>query len=293
MKGSVLTVGKFESLHKGHQHLFAEATRLARQHKLSSVVATFEPNPRRVLSDGDYAALFTREERASIVHARHDIDLFSVYDFDAEFIKQTPIEFCQRLFADFAVRHLVLGEGFQFGKDRSGSIDTIKQLAQARDIPVHVLDHIKLGTEKISTSRIREHLSVGKLSEAKALLGFDFFVDGRVSPGKQVGKKLGFPTLNLLPPSDKLLPPDGVYATQVQIGGGTYKGVTNVGIRPSFCDGEHRTVETYLPDDFCDKARYGEALRVIFSRFLRPERRFESPAELKAQIARDVDAARV
>jgi riboflavin kinase/FMN adenylyltransferase len=291
MSGKVLTIGKFESFHKGHQFLLKHTARLAQERGLTSVVVTFEPHPRQVLDTEPYTPLFTLKEREAMLKD-FNIDYFSPYAFNADFINQTPADFCTQLSNDFDIRELVLGECFQFGKNRGGSIDTIKQWSKDHGIHLHVLNHIKQESAKISTSAIRERIAAGKLSEAEALLGFSFFADGTVSHGKQVGKKLGFPTVNILPSSEKFLPTDGVYATRVHVGDQAYQGVTNVGIRPSFDDGTHRTIETFLLD-YHDDALYGKAIRIYFLHFIRPEIPFKDPDALRAQIAGDVELARV
>jgi riboflavin kinase/FMN adenylyltransferase len=283
----VLTIGKFEGLHRGHQHLIGETVRLAQKQGLRSVVVTFEPHPRQVLGDG-YAPLFTQSERADILK-RLQVDTFSAYHFDRAFVNQTPTDFCARLFNEFDIEALVLGEGFRFGKGRAGSVQTITQAAAARGIHTQIAQHIQHAAGKISTSQIRAQLSNGLPQEAYALLGFSFFINGVVCQGKQLGKQLDYPTLNLVPAPDKFLPKEGVYKTQVRVGESVYKGVTNVGTRPSFDDGTHPTVETFLLD--YNQSLYGEAICIEFLQFIRPELKFDSPHALKRQIANDVAAA--
>jgi riboflavin kinase/FMN adenylyltransferase len=282
---TALTIGKFESLHKGHQRLLAITLAHAREHNLEPVAAAFEPHPHRVLYDPGYRPLFTLAEREHIVKGLGMKGL-AVYQFDKDFAKMPPEEFCRRLIEDYHVRVLVLGEGYRFGMGRIGTTETLARYAETKNIPVHVLRHVTENGMKISTSDIRAHVQNGAVREAAQLLGFPFFIRGTVAHGKKIGHGLGFPTVNIQPSADKLLPLDGVYATQARIGHKVLEGITNIGLRPSVSKEGIRTVETFILDFNGDI--YGRELQIDFLRFLRPEIKFDTLDALKAQIAKDV-----
>jgi riboflavin kinase/FMN adenylyltransferase len=232
--------------------------------------------------------LFTQAERAFILK-NLNVDYIEKYNFNAGFMAQTPEAFFIRLINDFNVKAIMIGEGYRFGKNRTGTAETIKSLAKKNNINAIILPCVNTDSNKnkISTSDIRGFLSAGSLTEAEDLLGFPFFICGKVAHGKKIGKKLGFPTVNIIPAADKFLPKDGVYTTQVHRNGEIIKGVTNIGLRPSFDDGIIRTVETFLLD--FNGEMYGEDIRIDLKHYLRPEKKFENLEDLKTQIEKDVE----
>ena len=289
---TAVTIGKFESIHKGHQYLIAETVKHAVKNNLSSVVVTFDPHPRRVLNDPGYCPLFTYKEREYIL-LKQNIDKINVFSFSKEFALQTAEQFCCALFDTLQAKCIVLGENYRFGYNRMGTAEMLKEFAARRGAEVLLIQHIYKEDKKISTSDIRDYLVKGCLPEVKSLLGFSFFVMGNVVHGKQLGAAIGFPTANIIPPEDKLLPPDGVYATYVHIEQGLkrYKGVTNIGLRPSVNDGLHRTIETFILD--FNENLYDKTLNIEFISFLRPEQKFKCIGALQTQIAKDAEMARL
>jgi len=272
----VLAVGKFESIHLGHRALIDEVVRLAKDNGLASALMVFKPHPYRVLSDIGYKPLFTGPERARMVEGL-GVEYMIEHRFDDEVAAFMPCFFCQKLRSELQARIIVVGEGYRFGRGREGTVDTLRQFA----------DVVEVGVDKISTSAIRQLLLENKLDEARGLLGFPFFIMGEVTPGRRLGRTIGFPTINLYPCEEKYLPVDGVYATQVIIDNKKYRGVTNIGVRPTVAgEGAPRSVETYLLD-FEGGELYGVDIRVEFLSFIRPERRFDSLEALQIQIAED------
>ena len=281
---TALTLGKFESLHRGHQQLIASVVKLAAENNLDAAAVAFDPHPRRVLYDPSYRPLLSTEERAYVLQ-KLGIGKFVSYPFDALFAKQAPEAFCARLFDELQAKILVVGEGYRFGHNRAGTVSLIQELAKPHGIQIQVCKHALDGQKKISTADIRAHIAAGSLTEANALLGFPFFIMGTVAHGKKIGHVLGFPTVNIQTAADKFLPTDGVYATTTHVGNTPLKSVTNIGVRPSVGIGNSRTVETFLLD--FDGDLYGKTLRTEFFHFMRPERRFENMDALRAQISID------
>ncbi|MCL2572282.1 MAG: riboflavin biosynthesis protein RibF [Defluviitaleaceae bacterium] len=272
----VLAVGKFESIHLGHRALIGEVVRLAKDNGLASALIVFEPHPYRVLSDSGYKPLFTGPERARLVEGL-GVDYMVEHHFDADFAALSGCFFGQKLINELQARIVVVGKGYRFGRGREGTVDTLRLFA----------DVVEVGVNETSTSAIRGLLSENKLTEAEGLLGFPFFIIGDVTPGQRLGRTIGFPTINLYPCEEKYLPVDGVYATRVVIDNKKYRGVTNIGVRPTVADkGAPRSVETYLLD-FEGGELYGKDIRVEFLSFIRLERRFDSLEALQVQIAKD------
>jgi len=316
----VLAIGKFESIHRGHQALILEAVRLGQQLGLISAMIAFEPHPYRVLSNPDYKPMFTNDERAYIVQSLNleglssanadcgnifgntsatvrriekGINYLLEYPFDAAFAALSPESFCEKLFDELHGKVIVVGKGYRFGQGRKGTIDTLKQIAISRNADVRVIEPQVMdgcsAANKISTSHIRALLLTNALQEAQDFLGFPFFIMGTVTQGRRIGHTIGFPTVNIYPTENKLLPVDGVYATQTYICGQAYKSITNIGFRPTMQQPNalvRRSVESYLIDFNGDA--YGKELRTEFLRFIRPERRFANIDELRTQIIEDI-----
>lgn len=296
-KPCVLAVGKFECIHLGHKALISEMERLAHGNmsnsSLASALVMFEPHPYRVLSDPEYKPLFTGCEREYVAR-KLGIDYLLKYPFDQDFAVLSPEDFCRMLFENLQARVVVVGEGYRFGYKRAGTVETLRQIAGVYNAQVHVVTHHRApqevaasaynGSSKTSTSSIRALLSANRLPEAEDLLGYPFFIMGEVVPGRQIGRSIGFPTINLHPQEDKFLPSDGVYATRAIITNTegergkmkqSYYGITNVGLRPTVeINNAPRIVETHLLD-YENGELYGRQVRVEFLRFIRPERKFE------------------
>ncbi|MCL2604740.1 MAG: riboflavin biosynthesis protein RibF [Defluviitaleaceae bacterium] len=289
----VLAVGKFESIHRGHQALIDQVTRTAKDSGIASAVVAFTPHPYRVLGDGGYKPLFTHNERAFLLE-RSGVDYLLEYPFDEALISTDPTAFGSILFERLHAHTIIVGEGYRFGHKREGTVQTLIRLAEhyGRNVGLFKAYTDAMEDLPVSTSSIRALLD-GKnndnkpqLEGAAALLGFPFFTMGTVTPGRRLGRELGFPTLNLYPPTDKYLPRFGVYATRTIMESRVFDGITNIGLRPTVNNDETvPTVETHL-FDFNEDA-YGREIRVEFLRFVREERRFDSLDELKNQICTD------
>jgi riboflavin kinase/FMN adenylyltransferase len=321
----VLTVGKFEGIHLGHQKLISEVVTKAKQLSVPSAVITFAPHPNVLFGRPDYKSLFTIEEREYIL-AGLGIDYLLVFPFDSAFAARTPEQFAELLFADLHARVIFVGEGFRYGSGQQGTEQTLRAEASRRGTQVITVPTLDAGengdkaapplcyrnscqetvqtaadwhqrrklesssflAHKISTSNIRVLLANRELTQAANVMGFPFFIMGTVAHGKRIGSRIGYPTVNILPPVDKLLPPDGVYATATFIGGARYASVTNVGLRPTVNeDTDKRTVESHLIGFGGDL--YGAAIRTEFNNFIRPELKFNGIDELRERIAKDVE----
>jgi len=288
-----LAIGVFDGLHLGHQAVIRHALNEAAASGGTAVVVTFAPHPQRVINP-DRAPLM-------LASSRHRIDLLTefgvrhllVIGFTREFAATDPREFITQLYeAGKPLQSICVGHEWAFGKGRSGNLAMLKQLGSELGFVVHGIPAVTSDGHTISSTLVRKLVAAGDLEAAQALLGRPFALFGRIEPGAQMGRTLGFPTANIATQNEQL-PPLGVYAVQARIvsnGDNLHQGVLNIGKRPSVQDNSPVVVELHLLD--FDRDIYGEDVEVCLQSFLRPERTFESLDELKAQIARDVEKAR-
>jgi len=278
---SVLTIGKFEGIHLGHRALLREVSNRAKTESLKPVVLVFKPHPFKFLHDKDYKPIFSEQEREKLL--REFVNEIVTLDFDTELMSMKASDFCKKLFTELNAGEIVVGESYRFGNNREGTVETLREAAAEYKAKIHVVKNV----DNISTSSIRDLLSENKFPEAEKLLGFPFFIEGEVTKGRQIGRVLGFPTLNLYPPEDKFLPPYGVYKTRtITINGETLPGLTNIGIRPTVDESANLSVETHIPG--LTGEMYGRQIKVEFLQFIRAEKRFENPEALILQIKEDL-----
>ena len=285
-----VALGVFDGVHVGHRALLEHLVRGARAEGARAIAATFDPLPEVGLGQQDAVAcaLTTIAERERLLHAAGADDV-AVFTFDDAFLRQTADAFVERLCSAGRIRRVLVGHGFRFGFGREGDAAKLEAEGRARTFEVGVLDPVVIDGEVVSSTRIRDALRAGDLAAAGRLLGREYSAEGTVAPGEQRGRGLGYPTINVGTPAEKILPSDGIYACWVEVGGSRHAAATSLGVRPTFGPGP-RTLECHLLDFSGDL--YGAQVRVTFVRRLRDEQRFPTPAALSAQIARDVEETR-
>ncbi|MCL2457063.1 MAG: riboflavin biosynthesis protein RibF [Defluviitaleaceae bacterium] len=280
----ILTIGKFEAIHLGHRALLQEVSSRAKILSTESAAIIFKPHPFKFLHDTNYKPIFSEHEREKLIRETGTKKIITL-DFDSQLASMKAEDFCEKLFREFNVREIFVGESYRFGKNREGTIETLCDVAITHNAKLHVMKNIT----GISTSLIRNLLAEKKFSEAEKLLGFSFFIEGEVEKGRQLGRVLGFPTLNIYPPDDKFLPAFGVYKTRAIIDGNSSIGVTNIGVRPTVDDGEKISVETHIPTLIAKPDElYGKKIKIEFLNFIRNEEKFANVEDLKFQIKNDV-----
>jgi riboflavin kinase / FMN adenylyltransferase len=295
-RGAVLAMGNFDGLHKGHAALIAEAAKLAGGRGAPTAVLTFEPHPRNVFIPGCEPFRLTPFRVKEREIARLGVDLLFIQHFDAEFAKRSAESFIAEVMVGaIGMVHIVVGHDCTFGNRRRGTPEMLREMGGSLGFGVTVIEPVRGAEAVYSSTRIRELLKDGKPREAAAQLGRSWEIDGRVALGDQRGRTIGFPTANL-GLGDYLRPAFGVYAVRVlgdgeddPLEGATIDGVANIGLRPTV-GGLVPRLEAHLFD--IDRDLYGRHLRVALVDFIRPERKFASFDELKAQIAADADKAR-
>ncbi|MEJ2429902.1 MAG: bifunctional riboflavin kinase/FAD synthetase [Deltaproteobacteria bacterium] len=289
-RNPVITIGNFDGVHIGHLSLFQRVKDLAETLGGESVVITFYPHPIKVLSPSNGPPLITSHEQKVHLIEVAGIDVFLVIQFTPEFATMSASDFVQEIIhAKIGARAVVVGPDYRFGHKREGDIPALTRMGRELNFEVHVVPDITLNGVEVSSSTIREFVTVGDLKRAREMLGRDYQVAGRVVRGRdRGGRLLGFPTANLQL-IEELTPKPGVYATEVVIEGQLYDGATNIGYSPTFKNGAF-SVETYILD-FSEDV-YGKVIQVRFIKRLRDEKTFSSPEELSLQIQKDVDLAR-
>ncbi len=285
-----LAVGVFDGIHLGHQEVIRAAQEHATQHHGTAVVVTFDPHPMQVLRPGSAPKLLCGPRHQRLILAQTGISCLLACPFTAETAKTPARDFLQQLVrASRPLGCISVGYTWSFGHGREGNIHLLMEMGQEHDFAVYGVPPLKIDHEVVSSTLIREAVSNGDFVKAATLLGRDYTVFGTVIEGQKLGRQLGFPTANVDVENEQL-PPLGVYAVEARVGAQWFPGVANLGRRPTVAADADPSLEVHLLDWSGDI--YGQDMEVRFTRHLRSEMKFSSLDELKAQIARDIIAAR-
>ncbi len=280
-----LTIGAFDGLHIGHQHLIRQLVQHAHDAGLLAAALTFDPHPRKVLMPERRLALLSSAQERDAIFGALGLDLLILLPFTRELAATGAREFVRHLAGCLNMAELWVGEDFALGRDRGGDRLALAELAGELGYQLQVVPPLTLDGEPVSSTRIRALVEEGRMREATALLGREYCVNSVVVPGAQRGRTLGFRTANLRIAPERARPPNGVYAVRVQLDGEQLPGVANLGIRPSFDAGEV-LLEVHLLG--VERDLYGLDLRVRFVERLRGEMAFDDVEALKAQVQRDI-----
>jgi riboflavin kinase/FMN adenylyltransferase len=281
----VLALGNFDGLHRGHFKIIERVRRGAAEHGGTPMAMTFDPHPSRVVRpDKAPSLLMTKAQRLEALE-RAGIAATAVVRFTPEMSQWDPETFVRTVLVEWLrVSEVWVGANFLFGHDRSGNFSTLRTLGQRYGFRADKIDAVRYKEFVVSSTRVRRLVSEGRMDEAGALLGHQFYIDGTVVEGKKRGRELGFPTANLKT-ENELLPPNGVYATMTTIDGIVHPSITNIGLRPTFGDTVKTTIEAYILGFNGDL--YGRQVRLGFVQRLRDERKFDDVDALRAQIEAD------
>ena len=287
----MLALGNFDGVHRGHRKILDKVRRVAGERGATATVMTFDPHPPRVVRpDKAPPLLMTTAQRLEAI-AGSGVQGAAIVRFTHEMSQWDPETFVRTVLVDWMrVGEVWVGANFLFGHDRAGNFSMLRALGARYGFKAEKIDPVRYKDFVVSSTRIRRLVGEGRVDEAGALLGHQYYVDGSVVHGDHRGVSIGFPTANLCT-ENELLPPHGVYATTTTIAGVVRPSVTNVGVRPTVDASDRVTVETHV-FDFNDNL-YGARLRIGFVQRLRDERKFESLDGLREQIAVDCDRARV
>jgi riboflavin kinase/FMN adenylyltransferase len=287
--GCVLTIGKFDGVHLGHQAVLANVIEQARRLSLPATVMVFEPHPEEVFTpDTAPARISPLAEKYQLLKAQ-GVDRLLCVRFNAQFAAQSPDEFIEHLLVDkLGVKFLVVGDDFRFGKGRQGDFARLEQAGQQFGFEVVSTQSYRMEDCRISSTAVREALAEGNFSLAHTMLGRSFFISGRVIHGEKKGRTIGFPTANVLLNRCQT-PITGVFAVKLNIDGTLYTGVANIGSRPTV-NGQRKQLEVHI-FDFAGSI-YGQHITVVPVARIRDEKRFSSLEALREQIALDVAKAK-
>ena len=289
LNNTVVTVGKFDCFHKGHQLIFRVASEMKKP-GMEQVIFMFDTNPGDVVKQRKGKYIVAQKERKPL-SKRYGVDHCIEYPFTESTRNMSPEEFVSDvLVKKLGIKACVAGDDFRFGKDRAGDTDTLIELGKKYGFEVEIVKRISYKGRIISSTLIRERLLEGDIEEVNQMLGRPYSISGLISKGNHVGSANEVPTINFQPPEDKLLPPDGVYATKTLIDGKEYISITNIGVRPTFYEESDRYIETFILDFSGDL--YGKNAEVCFYRFVRPEKKFENSSALYEQISKDITETR-
>lgn len=291
-RGSVLSIGNFDGVHRGHQAVLRLLVERAATLGTAAAVMTFDPHPVAVLRPERAPRLLTTLDQRLELIGRTGVDATLVVPFTRELARMEAEDFvCDVLVDRLEVREVYIGANFRFGADRRGDVALLERLGSERGFVASGWPVVEVDGAVVSSTRVREAVERGEVAAARRLLARPVFLDGVVEEGRRLGREIGFPTLNLSPGA-VLIPARGVYvsATYLPGLGRAVPSVTNVGVRPTVESEGSLAVESHLLDQEVDA--YGEPARVFFLDRVRGERAFPSFAELAAQIGRDAGTAR-
>ncbi|GAB2535026.1 bifunctional riboflavin kinase/FAD synthetase [Rufibacter soli] len=284
---AVVTSGTFDGVHVGHQKILSRLIETARQSHGQSVVITYWPHPRMVLhpEDNSLRLLSTIEERIEALRL-FGVDYLLILPFTREFAQLSSEEYIQQILINtIHTKKLVIGYDHRFGKNREGGFEYLQQNAGRYGFEVEEIPRQDVDAVGVSSSKIRTALEMGDVETATRYLGRPYSITGTVVQGKQLGRTIGFPTANIeVSEKTKLVPAHGVYAVKVKTSQGDYKGMLNIGTRPTV-DGTHQTIEVHLFNFQADL--YGQEITVSFMAYLRPEQKFSGVEALTLQLRQD------
>ena len=285
-----VTIGVFDGVHRGHQHLIGVLLEFARREGLASVALTFNPHPRTVLRPGTALTYLTSlEERVELLQGQ-GLDSVGVLAFTSELAQLSAEDFLTLLVQELEMRLLVVGPDFALGRNRAGTIGVMREIGERLGFRVEVAPLLAEADEKVGSSAIRQALAAGDVERVGRLLGRPFSLRGPVVAGDRRGRTLGFPTANMAIGLDRALPTYGIYVTRAYVQESAYESCTSIGIRPTFDVEPRPVVETFILD--FDEEIYGREMQIDLLHRLRGEERFASAEELIAQMEKDVGATR-
>ncbi|WP_226805286.1 bifunctional riboflavin kinase/FAD synthetase [Agriterribacter humi] len=287
---AVVTIGTFDGVHTGHKHILNQLKTEASPISGETVIITFHPHPRKIVSHThEVRLLSTLEEKIEIL-SKESIDHLVIVPFTEAFAEQTAESYIKNFLVKNINPHtIIIGYDHRFGKDRAGDYLMLEKYAEelgfsVKEIPEKVLNEIA-----VSSTRIRKAIREGDIESANALLGYDYFFEAKVVEGNQLGRTIGYPTANLhVENPEKLIPGNGVYAAEIKIEEQLFKGMMNIGFRPTV-DGSKMVIEVNIFD--FNRDIYHTGVKVYVKYFLRPEQKFNGLDALKAQLERDKEVA--
>ena len=293
IKNPIVTVGTFDGVHFGHQKIIQRLQKIAKKNNGESVLLTFDPHPRKILlNDQGLKLIHTINEKINILE-NLGLNHLVIYPFTLEFSKFSAKRYIDELLIQKLGTHtLVIGYDHHFGNDREGNIDLLKKYEKSNPFYLEEIKAHEIEEIKISSTKVRSAIEKGNIHLVNDYCGHFYEFSGEVVHGNGIGKTIGTPTANIkLNSNEKIIPLDGVYAVICQIKDANYKGIMNIGFKPTVDEGQKRTVEIHLFD--YEKDIYGQDLRTKVIERIRDEVKFNTLKELKSQILKDNEKAKI
>lgn len=285
----VVVLGTFDGVHRGHAMLIQRAEEIAARLRLPTVVYTFSGHPMEVLRPEGWPGLLTTPEEKTAALAELGPELLCMRPFTREFADISPEDFVTHLWESLRPAHVVVGDNYSFGSGGRGTALSLRELLRSLGSLATIVPPLLFEGAPISSTRVRQAVLIGEVQLAADLLGRPYALGGTVSPGKKMGRRLGFPTANLPFPASKVIPKHGVYVARVRVEGTEHPAVLNIGTHPTLPEGPP-TIEVYLLGTQMEL--YGREMQVQVLHFLRPERRFRDVEALSQEIAKNVREAK-
>jgi riboflavin kinase / FMN adenylyltransferase len=286
-KNAVITIGTFDGVHLGHRKILQEVADHARKVDGESIVVTFEPHPRKLLFPDQKLSLITSLEQKLALISETGIQHIVVAPFTREFSNLSAQAYIEQFLVKlFHPARIIIGYDHHFGHDRTGDMELLKRYEQDFGYKVYEIPAQLIEEATVSSTKIRKGLAAGHVAEAAHMLGRQYSIAGTVVEGAKLGRTIGYPTANIKPlDADQLVPANGVYAVRIKRQEQEYKGMLNIGVKPTVTTENKPTIEVNIFD--MDEDLYGEQLEVFFVERLRAEEKFPSLDILKEQLARD------
>ena len=286
---TAVAIGKFDGLHRGHRKLLEQILQMKKEGLLSTIF-TFDPPPEVLFGKRQAKEITTKEEKR-IIFEKMGVDILIEYPLNEISAAIEPEDFVKEVLKEkMNMSYLAAGYDLSFGHKGAGDAKLLKKLAPKYDFELNIIEKVCEDGREISSTYIREEVENGNMSHVTKLLGEPYMVIGQVVHGAKLGRRIGMPTINLLPEKEKMLPPKGVYYSRTQIGEKEYKSITNIGEKPTVSNAKQIGVETYLYE--FDKDVYGKNAIVKLLEFKRPEQKFADLEELKVQMLKDINDGR-
>lgn len=284
---TVVTLGKFDGVHRGHIKLMNEARKIADEENLKMVVFTFKLMPDAKFDYMDKKQITSSSERRHIIEEA-GADVLIEYPFDERTADMQPLEFLEKVVRDMInAEYVVVGNDWTFGHKGKGNTELLLASQKLYSFNAVIMDKELYDGREISSTWVKEEIALGNMENVNLLLGRPFFIEGKVVHGNELGRTMGFPTVNIEPEAVKILPPNGVYAVKIIVEGNEYHGVCNIGVKPTVTDEGKIVAETNIIG--FDGDLYGKNVRLMLFHFQRPEMKFGSIEQLSAQLNQDIE----